>query len=76
VAPENWGNLLQHLTGSGKHNEAMRTDAVKDPAAGTAGSTRSCERWNVVYVSPWPNGSAGVLSALVISEGPPRIGCR
>src|SRR3954452_23557196 len=29
VAPENWGNLLQHLTGSGKHNEAMRTEAVK-----------------------------------------------
>src|SRR4051812_31124752 len=29
VAPENWGNLLQHLTGSGKHNEALRTDAVK-----------------------------------------------
>src|SRR5215218_1903772 len=29
VAPENWGNLLQHLTGSGKHNEAMRTAAVK-----------------------------------------------
>src|SRR4051812_3913790 len=29
VAPENWGNLLQHLTGSGKHNEALRTEAVK-----------------------------------------------
>src|SRR3954469_3809620 len=29
VAPENWGNLLQHLTGSGRHNEAMRTEAVK-----------------------------------------------
>src|SRR4051812_47203460 len=29
VPPENWGNLLQHLTGSGKHNEAMRTAAVK-----------------------------------------------
>src|SRR3954465_5626891 len=29
VAPENWGNLLQHLTGSGKHNEAMRTAALK-----------------------------------------------
>jgi DNA polymerase (family 10) len=29
VAPENWGNLLQHLTGSGKHNEALRTAAVK-----------------------------------------------
>jgi len=29
VAPENFGNLLQHLTGSAKHNEAMRTAAVK-----------------------------------------------
>lgn len=29
VPPENFGNLLQHLTGSGKHNEALRTDAVK-----------------------------------------------
>src|SRR3954465_12222612 len=29
VPPENWGNLLQHLTGSGKHNEALRTEAVK-----------------------------------------------
>ena len=29
VPPENWGNLLQHLTGSAKHNEAMRTEAVK-----------------------------------------------
>jgi DNA polymerase (family X) len=29
VPPENFGNLLQHFTGSGKHNEALRTDAVK-----------------------------------------------
>jgi DNA polymerase (family 10) len=29
VPPESFGNLLQHLTGSGKHNEALRTDAVK-----------------------------------------------
>ena len=29
VAPENFGNLLQHLTGSKQHNEAMRTAAVK-----------------------------------------------
>jgi DNA polymerase (family X) len=29
VAPESFGNLLQHLTGSGRHNEAMRTEAVK-----------------------------------------------
>jgi DNA polymerase (family X) len=29
VAPENFGNLLQHLTGSKQHNEALRTDAVR-----------------------------------------------
>ena len=29
VAPTSFGNLLQHLTGSGRHNEALRTDAVR-----------------------------------------------
>jgi DNA polymerase (family 10) len=29
VPPEAFGNLWQHLTGSGKHNEALRTHAVK-----------------------------------------------
>jgi len=29
VAPENFGNLIQHLTGSKQHNEALRTGAVK-----------------------------------------------
>jgi DNA polymerase (family 10) len=29
VAPEQFGNLLQHFTGSGKHNEALRTAAVR-----------------------------------------------
>ncbi len=29
VAPEAFGNLLQHLTGSKQHNEALRTEAVK-----------------------------------------------
>src|SRR5215213_3067488 len=29
VAPDAFGNLLQHLTGSKHHNEALRTDAVK-----------------------------------------------
>jgi DNA polymerase (family 10) len=29
VPPEAFGNLWQHLTGSGKHNEALRTEAVK-----------------------------------------------
>src|SRR3954468_12500145 len=57
VAPENWGNLLQHLTGSGKHNEAMRTAAVKagfhvseygvlDDSTGT---THSCATEEEVY---------------------------
>src|SRR3954452_15701506 len=29
VPEENFGNLLQHFTGSGRHNEALRTEAVK-----------------------------------------------
>ncbi|MEX2193706.1 MAG: DNA polymerase/3'-5' exonuclease PolX [Thermoleophilaceae bacterium] len=29
VPPENFGNLLQHFTGSKQHNEALRTEAVK-----------------------------------------------
>ena len=29
VAPENFGNLIQHLTGSKQHNETLRTAAVK-----------------------------------------------
>src|SRR5918998_1531967 len=29
VEPHNFGNLLQHFTGSGRHNEALRTEAVK-----------------------------------------------
>ncbi|HEX2232412.1 MAG TPA: DNA polymerase/3'-5' exonuclease PolX [Thermoleophilaceae bacterium] len=29
VPEESFGNLLQHFTGSGKHNEALRTEAVR-----------------------------------------------
>jgi DNA polymerase (family X) len=29
VPEESFGNLLQHFTGSGKHNEALRSEAVK-----------------------------------------------
>ena len=29
VPPRNFGNLLQHLTGSKEHNEALRADAVR-----------------------------------------------
>jgi DNA polymerase (family X) len=78
VAPENWGNLLQHLTGSGKHNEAMRTDAVKrgfhiseygvlDDSTGT---THSCateeevyERVGLQYIPPELRENRGELDA-------------
>jgi DNA polymerase (family 10) len=30
VPAENFGNLLQHFTGSGRHNEALRTAAVRN----------------------------------------------
>jgi DNA polymerase (family X) len=30
VPEENFGNLLQHFTGSGRHNEALRTAAVRN----------------------------------------------
>src|SRR3954452_19938042 len=57
VAPENWGNLLQHLTGSGKHNEAMRTDAVKrgfhvseyGVTDDSTGTTHACATEEEVY---------------------------
>jgi DNA polymerase (family 10) len=29
VPPDKFGNLLQHFTGSGRHNEALRTEAVR-----------------------------------------------
>jgi DNA polymerase (family 10) len=57
VPEEAFGNLLQHFTGSGKHNEALRTDAVrrglhvseygvKDDASG---ETTTCESEEQVY---------------------------
>jgi DNA polymerase (family 10) len=57
VAPENWGNLLQHLTGSGKHNEAMRTAAVKQGfhvseygvIDDSTGTTHACATEEEVY---------------------------
>jgi DNA polymerase (family 10) len=57
VEPEAFGNLLQHLTGSKQHNEALRTEAVKrglhvseygilDDADGV---TRTCATEEEVY---------------------------
>src|SRR3954464_6144718 len=88
VAPENWGNLLQHLTGSGKHNEAMRTEAVKrgfhvseygviDDSTGT---THACateeevyELLGMQYIPPELRENRGELKAARAGELPELI---
>jgi DNA polymerase (family 10) len=78
VAPEQFGNLLQHLTGSKEHNVAMREYAVKrglhvseygieDDEAGT---TRTCateqevyEALGLEYVEPELREGRGELEA-------------
>jgi DNA polymerase (family 10) len=57
VEPHNFGNLLQHLTGSKQHNEALRTDAVKrgfhvseyGVVDDSTGTTHACSTEEEVY---------------------------
>ena len=57
VPPDNFGNLLQHLTGSGRHNEALRTEAVRrglhvseyGVADEESGETHACSSEKEVY---------------------------
>ncbi len=57
VPDENFGNLLQHFTGSGRHNEALRTQAVKrglhvseyGVANDESGETAACSTEEEVY---------------------------
>jgi DNA polymerase (family 10) len=57
VPDENFGNLLQHFTGSGRHNEALRTEAVKrglhvseyGVADDESGETHACSEEEDVY---------------------------
>jgi DNA polymerase (family 10) len=57
VPDENFGNLLQHFTGSGRHNEALRTQAVKRGlhvseygiANDDSGETHACSNEEEVY---------------------------
>ena len=57
VPDENFGNLLQHFTGSGRHNEALRTKAVKrglhvseyGVANEDSGETHACSTEEEVY---------------------------
>ncbi len=57
VPEESFGNLLQHFTGSGRHNEALRTGAVKrglhvseyGVTDNSTGATHTCELEEEVY---------------------------
>jgi DNA polymerase (family X) len=57
VPEEVFGNLLQHFTGSGRHNEALRTDAVKrglhvseyGVSDDASGETHACATEEEVY---------------------------
>jgi DNA polymerase (family 10) len=78
VAPEAFGNLLQHFTGSKQHNEALRADAVRrglhvseygilDDATGT---THACateqevyELLGLAYIEPELRENRGELKA-------------
>ena len=89
VAEESFGNLLQHFTGSGRHNEALRTDAVrrglhvseygvKDEATG---ATRACateeevyELLGMAYIPPELREDRGELEAARSGSLPDLIG--
>jgi DNA polymerase (family X) len=55
VPEESFGNLLQHFTGSGRHNEALRTEAVKrglhvsEYGVTENGTTHACATEEEVY---------------------------
>jgi DNA polymerase (family 10) len=78
VPEEAFGNLLQHFTGSGRHNEALRTEAVKrglhvseygvaDDETGTseAFTTEEAvyERLGMQYIPPELRENRGELAA-------------
>ena len=78
VPEEAFGNLLQHFTGSGKHNEALRTDAVRRGlhvseygiADDETGQTHACateeevyERLGMSFIPPELRENRGELAA-------------
>jgi DNA polymerase (family 10) len=84
AAPEQLGNLLQHFTGSGEHNAALREAAVRrglhvseygilDDATG---ETHTCESEEEVYallglayIEPELRENRGELDAALVSRG-------
>src|SRR3954451_11902329 len=88
VPEESFGNLLQHFTGSGKHNEALRGEAVKrglhvseygiaDDESGTtdtfAGEEEVYERLGMQYIPPELRENRGELKAARAHELPELI---
>jgi DNA polymerase (family 10) len=78
VTPDRFGNLLQHFTGSGRHNEALRTAAVKQGLHvseygildDSTGETLACateeevyERLGMRYIEPELREDRGELEA-------------
>jgi DNA polymerase (family 10) len=78
VSEEAFGNLLQHFTGSGKHNEALRTEAVRrglhvseygisDDATGESEAFTTeeevYERLGMAYIPPELRENRGELEA-------------
>jgi DNA polymerase (family X) len=88
VPQEAFGNLLQHFTGSGKHNEAMRTDAVRrglhvseygisDDESGTSEAYTTeeevYERLGMQFIPPELRENRGELEAARNGELPELI---
>jgi DNA polymerase (family X) len=82
--PAQHGNLLQHFTGSGRHNAALREAAVRqrlhvseygvlDDASGKTRSMRSeaevYERLGLAYIEPELREDRGELSAARLRDG-------
>src|ERR671910_528602 len=82
VPEEAFGNLLQHFTGSGKHNEALRTEAVRrglhvseygvadDDGGETTISAPSWKRWS----KSGSDRRAPVVQAASLKRTPRRSG--
>ncbi len=88
AAPGQLGNLLQHFTGSGAHNAALREAAVRrglhvseygilDDATGTTDTHTSeeevYERLGLAYIEPELRENRGELDAAARSDGLPRL---
>jgi DNA polymerase (family 10) len=83
AAPEQHGNLLQHFTGSGRHNAALREDAVRrglhvseyGVLNDADGVTRTCAQEQEVYellglawIEPELREDRGELQAAALSD--------